>query len=371
VAGTAPPRPTVSLFTGPARPTPVTHVGIVGAGAAGAAAARALTGRGAAVTVLEKSEAVCGRAATRTRTVDGHQITYDYGANYLKDDDEGVVELVRDVLDGEGLVEVAGPVHVFDESGTVSPGRDADERKRSYRTGLSTLGERLLDGTGARVEHGVRARRLRRSDDRWHVADDDGHEWGPFDALLLTPPAPQTERLLRAGEPGERRRALADAAGAVPYRSIYTGVLGYEFRLDRPYYGLVNVDKEHEVGWISREEHKPGHVPAGQTVLVVQANPEWSVAHADADPAEATAALADHAARVVGDDRLADPAWTDHQFWRHALPDDGVAPDPVAAAADAGLHVAGDWVAGAARLHAAVRSGLATAEAIPAPDRRG
>ncbi len=349
----------------------MTHVGIVGAGAAGAAAARTLTDRGVTVTVLEKSNVVCGRAASRTREYDGHRITYDYGANYLKDDDEGVVELVRDALDGRGLVEVDGSIHVFDESGAVSPGRDDDERRRSYRTGLSTLGDRLLDGTGARVEHRVRARRLRRSADRWRVVGDDGDEWGPFDALLLTPPAPQTERLLRAADPTATTGALADAAGAVPYRSIYTGVLGYEFRLDRPYYGLVNVDKEHEVGWISREERKPGHVPEGQTVLVVQANPEWSVAHADADPAAATAALADHAARVVDDDRLADPAWTDHQFWRHALPDDGVAPGPVADAADHDLYVAGDWVAGAARLHAAVRSGLATGEEIPVSDRRG
>jgi hypothetical protein len=72
---------------------------------------------------------------------------------------------------------------------------------------------------------------------------------------------------------------------------------------------------------------------------------------------------------VVGDRRLAEPAWTDHQFWRYALPDDGVATEPVAAAAGVGLHVAGDWVAGAARVHAAVRSGLETGERIA--DRRG
>jgi hypothetical protein len=348
----------------PRAPRRHVNVGIVGAGAAGAAAARALSEQAATVTVLEKSDVVCGRAATRTRGRGRHRVTYDYGANYLKDDDAGVVDLVSDRLDAEGLVEVEGPVHVFDESGTVEPGRDDQEVKRSYRTGLSTLAARLLDDTDARVRHGVRARRLRRPDERWVVVDDDGDERGPYDALLLTPPAPQTARLLRAGEPGERRRALADAADEVPYRSIYTGVLGYEFRLDRPYYGLVNVDKAHEVGWISREESKAGHVPDGQTVLVVQANEEWSVAHADADPAEATADLAAHAASVVGDDRLADPAWTDHQFWRYALPDAGVAPDPVDRAAEQRLYVAGDWVAGAARLHAAVRSGLDAAERI-------
>jgi predicted NAD/FAD-dependent oxidoreductase len=342
------------------------HVGIVGAGAAGAAAAFALDDH-ATVTLVEKSDVVCGRAATRTRAgPDGAPAyRYDYGANYLKDDDDRVTELVRSRLD-EGLVEAAGDVYTFDADGAVSPGRDADDHKWSYRTGIAALARRLLASTDARVRHGRRARRLRRRDGRWSVVDDEGDRWGPFDALVVTPPAPQTARLLRAGDPGARRAALADAADAVPYRTIYAAVLGYGFRLDRPYYGLVNVDKAHEVGWISREECKPGHVPDGETALVVQANDGWSRDHADADPDEAAAALADHAASVVGDDRLAAPAWTDTKLWRYALPDAGVDEAAVADAAAAGLYVAGDWVAGEARLHAALRSGLETGEAVAA-----
>jgi hypothetical protein len=345
----------------------MSHVGIVGAGAAGAAAAHALDDH-ATVTVLEKSDVVCGRAATRTRGRGRRQVTYDYGANYVKSDDDRVSALLTEQL-SEGLVEAEGPVYVFDGDGTVAPGRDADDHKWSYKTGIATLGRRLFDRTDAQVRHGVQARRLVRSNQRWRVVDDDSEEWGPFDEVILTPPAPQTARLCRAGEPGERRAALADAAAAVPYRSIYAGVCGYEFAVERPYYGLVNPEKDHEVGWISREECKPGHVPAGQTVLVVQANPEWSTAHADADPDEAAAELAGHAADILGDHRLADPAWTDGQFWRYALADDGAAPGPVEDAAAIGLHVAGDWVAGAARVHAAMRSGLETGERIA--DRRG
>jgi hypothetical protein len=345
----------------------MTRVGIVGAGAAGAAVAHALDGH-LNVTVLEKSDVVCGRAATRTRGRGRHQITYDYGANYVKGDDEGVADLLTAPL-SEGLVEAEGPVHVFDGEGEVDRGRDADGNKWTYETGISTLGARLFERTDARMRHGVRARRLYRRDGRWTVADDDGEEWGPFDDLVLTPPAPQTARICRAGDPDDARAALADAAEAVPYRSVYTGVCGYEFAIDRPYYALVNPGQDHEaVGWISREECKPGHVPGGQTVLVVQATPGWSVENAETDPDEATTELAGHAADVVGDHRLADPAWTDHKFWRYALADDGVARAPVAAAAEENLHVAGDWVAGAARIHAAVRSGLTVGERIV--DRR-
>jgi predicted NAD/FAD-dependent oxidoreductase len=69
----------------------MTDIGIVGAGAAAAAATHVLdeTVPDASITVLEKSGGVCGRAATRRRG----EVTYDYGANYLKADDDRVVDL--------------------------------------------------------------------------------------------------------------------------------------------------------------------------------------------------------------------------------------------------------------------------------------
>jgi predicted NAD/FAD-dependent oxidoreductase len=63
----------------------MTSIGVVGAGAAAAAACYVLDGTApdASITVLEKSGGLCGRAATRRRG----DVTYDYGANYIKDDD--------------------------------------------------------------------------------------------------------------------------------------------------------------------------------------------------------------------------------------------------------------------------------------------
>ena len=64
--------------------------------------------------------------------------------------------------------------------------------------------------------------------------------------------------------------------------------------LDVPYYALVNTDKEHDVGWVAREECKAGHVPDGETLLVVQASPAWADTHYDDPPAENVAELARH-----------------------------------------------------------------------------
>lgn len=341
----------------------MTHIGIVGAGAGAAAAAFTVDGAvpDADVTVFEKSGGLCGRAATRRHG----ELTYDYGANYLKADDDRVVELITETLDSEGLVDIAEPIYVFDADGEVSPGRDADEHKWSYRQGLTQIAKRLFARTDATVHRRTRIETVRRVGDRWEVDDASGVTRGPFDALLLNPPAPQTADLLRSAEwDSPVREALVDAVGDVAYRTVWTAVLHYPFPLDVPYYGLVNTDKAHAVGWLSRDECKSGHVPDGETLLIVQANHEWSVEHYDADPAENVAMLAEHAADIVGDDRLADPAWTDYQGWRYAQPETGVDRGPLDYACQEGLYLLGDWVAGEARVHAALANGLDVGERV-------
>ncbi|WP_302082044.1 NAD(P)/FAD-dependent oxidoreductase [Salinibaculum rarum] len=341
----------------------MTDIGFVGAGAATAAASFVLDGAlpDANITVLEKSRGVCGRAATRRR--DG--IRYDYGANYVKSDDERVVDLLTERLDTEGLVDVTEPIYTFDSSGTVSAGRDADEHKWSYERGLTQIAKRLFARTDATVEHETRVETVTRADDAWTVTDTDGKQWGPFDVLVLNPPAPQTAQLLADAEWDDPLRSdLAGAVGDVDYRTIYTAVLHYPFELDVPYYALVNTDKEHDVGWVAREECKGGHVPDGESLLIVQAGHEWSVAHYDDSPADNVAALAEMTVDIVGDDRLSDPDWTDHQGWRYALPEAGAPTGLLQSAERENLYFLGDWVAGEARLHAALRNGLDTGERI-------
>ena len=338
------------------------NIGVIGAGGAAAAATHVLDEAlpGAEITVLEKSGGVCGRAATRRRG----PVTYDYGANYVKGGDPRVVELLTEELSTEGLVSFEEPIYVFDGDGSVSTGRDNEGRRWTYREGLTAIAKRLFRGTDATVHRHTRVERIR-NDGGWHLVDTAGTQWGPFDIVLCNPPAPQTEELLREADwESPAREALIDAASAVEYRTIWTAVLGYEFELSVPYYALVNPGKDHEIGWIAREECKPGHVPDGESVLVVQANHDWSVKHFEAPPERVSDELATLTADVMNEDRLADPAWVDHQRWRYALPENGVAGGPVEGAAEEGLYVLGDWVAGDGRLHAALRNGIDTGERV-------
>ena len=334
---------------------------VVGAGAAGAAATYALRDQPVDVTVFEKSRGVCGRAATRRND----DCTYEYGANYLKDEDERVTELVTEILSTDGLIDVEEPIYAFERDGEIGEGRDSDSHKWTYESGITQLAKRLFAATDASVHNGVRVRTLDRQATGWHVSDAEGADRGRYDAVLLTPPAPQTADLLgEASWDHDHCRNLRKTVATVPYRTVISGMLHYPFELDVPWYAAVNTDKDHDIGWLAREECKAGHVPDGESLLLVQMNEPYSVANYDLHPDKLLDEIAQRTARLLDDERLTDPDWTDYQHWRYAQPEDTVDGDALATAADHDLYFAGDWVADEPRLHSAIRNGLETGEAI-------
>lgn len=326
-------------------------VGVVGAGVAGAGAAYALRESGADVTVLERCGEVGGRTASRER----RGCTYELGANYVHDD-ERTLDLLESL--GADHVEVEGPVWTFDREGRIERS-DRRERKWTAGGGLAGIVERLFDGGAAAVHLETPVRELLREEGRWAAIDDEGSHWGPYDALVLTPPAPATAAILaETGWQDERTVMLREVVGSVPYRPIRSVVLHYPLELDRPWYALVNEDKDHEVGWLAREERKPDHVPDGESLLLVQMSPSWSREHVETGADEAAAVAADAVAELVGDDRLRDPDWTDERRWRHALPDAGDNREVLRRTEDAGLYFAGDWLVGEGRVHRSLWTGI-------------
>ncbi|GAA0673445.1 NAD(P)/FAD-dependent oxidoreductase [Natronoarchaeum mannanilyticum] len=335
------------------------RVAVVGGGVAGAAVAHALGADRVDVTIFERADRVGGRTATRRRG----EAVYDYGANYVTDDDERVAELLAEEL-SDGLVDIAEPVWTFDADGQISEGR-GNGRKWTYEGGVETLAGRLVDRSDATVETGAEVTGLGRDGEEWMVETSDGRVFEPFDGVVLTPPAPQTGELLADADwDHDRKDALVGALRDVPYRTIWSLALHYPDELERPYYALVNTDRDHEIGWLSREECKPGHVPDGESLLIVQMAPDWSAERYDADGADVVAEALPIVADLLDDDRLADPDWTDHQRWGLALPDDGVDPALLDAVDEDGLWFAGDWVAGEARSHAAIGTGLDAGDRI-------
>lgn len=333
----------------------VTRVAVVGAGAAAAGVAYTLAATDAETVVFEARDRVGGRAASATRG----DTVYDYGANYVTDDAERPATFLRAVASPTDTPE---PVYTFDETGTVSPGRDSDGRKWSAPEGVQALVGRLLDAAGATVHTDAPVDRLVRTADGWRV--DATPATGTFDAVVVTPPAPVTADLLaRSAWDDPARDELVAAAREVSYATVWSAALGYERALDRPYYALVCTADGTRASWFARESCKPGHVPDGE-VVIAQGGHEWSATHADADPAWVTAELAEATREVIGESWLAEPAWSEAVCWEHALVEGELLPGPRRAAQAAGLYCAGDWVAGEARVHAALASGVETGERI-------
>ena len=336
------------------------RLAIVGAGAAGMTAAWALRTREMEITVFEKSRGPTGRAATRGRS--GNR--YDHGANFLTLDRPRVREVVLEGLPTDELATIEPGIWTFDGDGTVAPPNSDDDTRYTYRRGINTLGKLLDKGCPAQIATETRIEALRGGDGQWTLVDTNGETHGPFHAVLLTPPAPQTADLLSAST-GPAAHDLADAVGEASYAAQFTVVLGYDRRISRPnpFYGLLNDDREHAVAWIGFEDVKPGHVPEGQSVVVIQMSPSWTAKRLETDPDDYVADVKSMAASVCGC-TLKRPSWYDTQRWRYSLPVEGADVDTLAQGAEHGLFFAGDYVAGTGRIAAAMETGLNAADAI-------
>lgn len=335
------------------------RVAVIGAGPAGMGVIDRLSETGVALEVFEKSGGVCGRAASRRR--DG--CTYDHGANYITIDDDRTAALIERLGTADAAA-IEAPVWVYDEDGRPTPGDPPSGVHWTYEDGITQFAKRVLAGADATVHRRTRIVRLESASGAWTLSDTDGSRHGPYAWVVLTPPAPQTAALLAASDAPATLDPVVAAIDAVPYRSVHTVVLHYPFPSSFEWYAVVDPDQARPVGWLSREECKQGRVPAGESLWIAQLSGGYSRRHAETPDAQIADEVSDILAQTVGDDRYRLPDWTDHQWWRYALPEDAVEPvvhDPLA---DARLRVAGDWVTGVGRVPAAFWNGYDQAAVI-------
>ena len=344
------------------------RIAIIGAGPAGLAAA--LTLRQHTVEVFEKSRGVSGRAASRGRETPAGIWRYDHGANYLTaPEGSAAAELLAGALAPAGPVELKGRIWTFDGSGRLAAGdpeRDAVP-KWTFPDGISRLGKQLAAASGAAVHTGMAVTRLAAARGGWTLEFEDGSHRERFDAVLLTPPAPQSADLLaHSTVEADLRTVLVDGLRAAPYRAQFSAILAFDERLRRPAgdaYAYVNTDGEHPLAWVAFEEDKPGHVPPGCSLLVVQASAGWTVSNYDL-PFENVAIQAQGLVEKLFDQELPAAAWTDVQRWRYALPAGPASGVALASGAAHGLYFAGDFIGGRGRIHEALAYGIETGRTI-------
>lgn len=337
---------------------------IIGAGVTGLAAAHRLHSAvpPLEIVVFEKSKAVGGRVATRRF----NGATFDHGAQYIKTPSLPLHELLTKELAHETLHDIPLPVWTFDRDNRIAPGdpQQNAEKKWSYEEGNTQLAKELARNLDVRFDQ--RISRLARAEAGWALWTEDNNNVYQADAVLLTPPAPQTAEIIADSDlPSEVRDALAAELAKVIYRQILTVTLGYPRRpRPRPYYALVNSDKQHPISWLAFEHLKAGRKTAGQGVYILQMGPAWSSEHWDDAPNVLAAAGAELLTALLSQP-LRSPLWSNRQAWRYALPD-GRADFDTLNAALPGLFFAGDFTAGLGRVHLAIEQGWAVAERLQA-----
>lgn len=238
------------------------RVGIIGAGMAGLAAARALKQAGVEAVILEKSRGPGGRVHTRSK----NGFVWDTGATSVAPRGKAIESMILNELPTDDLVEIQKPIYIH-EGLRVTPGDSSRKVKRyTYRSGIQKLAFLLADGLDIRYNTSVD--KVTRNGEMYAVNDE------IFDALILTPPIPQTTQILWSLE---ESRAFANAK----YRPCISVLLGFDQPTPTvPYFALLEPEQSHPLTWLSLESGKsPDRAPEGQSTMVAQLSPRFSLEH--------------------------------------------------------------------------------------------
>lgn len=308
----------------------------MGAGMAGASAARRLAEAGFAVSVFDKGRQVGGRMASRRDRESG--LRFDHGAQILRAHGPAF----RHCLDDWRARGIVAP---WDAPGTDAAVPDMTAPVRDLLAGLE-------------VHVGRTVTSLTRDAAGWRLALAEAPEARVFDALVLTPPAPQTERLLGSMAPNVGAAGFAGLREAA-YAPCWSLMLATQREL--PFAGDVLRPDEGPIAAVFRESAKPGRSETAPHVTL-HASPEWSAAHLEETPAAVEAALLAALGALLG--LAITPTHRRAHRWRYALVT-ATCGAPYLYDAAARLGYAGDACLGP-RVEAAYDSGAALAERLAA-----
>jgi len=265
---------------------------VIGAGISGLACARALTGAGIRVRVLDRGNRAGGRMASRT--LHGRQV--DLGASYLTASSGSPFAAVVEDWLARGLARpwtdtfaVAGPDGVREtRTGPMRYGAPG---------GLRELVVDLARGVDLTQQHTVTA-----------VEAGPLVDGEPCAAAVLALPDPQARRLLTRGSPAD---GALDARGWQPTLSVALGWGARQWPADL--HGAFVHDSP-VLDWIADDGDRRGD---GAPVLVAHTTPAFSEQHLG-DPDAATDAVVAAVQRSLG---IAEaPEWSHVHRWTFAKP---------------------------------------------------
>lgn len=321
------------------------RIAIIGAGLAGLSLAHALKGR-AELAIFEKARGVSGRLSTRY----ADPYHFDHGAQYFTARDKRFQDFLKPLL-AAGLVAEWAPRVVTLTKGEAPYKRDWFEPHYVATPRMNRLAQHLAEGLPVSVAVEIAA--LEKQPEGWLLHDKTGTAHGPFDWVISTAPAAQTQKLFPA------ECAFQPTLAQVRMTGCYTVMIGTQTPL--PWHWQAAVVKDSPLGWLAVNHTKPGREGFAAS-LVVQSTDVWAEAHIDEDVPAMQALLLEELEALTGWRPAAEDHVATHR-WRYA----GTAtPAGEDCLMDASLRLAacGDWCLGG-RVEAAYLSAMALAEKLP------
>ena len=306
---------------------------VIGAGLAGLTCAEGLRSGGHEVALFDKGRGAGGRMASRRVQTTHGEAGFDHGAQYMTAHDPAFAARLADWASG-GL---AARWPAAGEAAWVGvPSMKAPLRRMAAEFGVRWM---------ARIEA------LEADGDGWRLHGE-GADAARYDGVVVALPAEQAGALLAPVAADMAQRAIA-----TPSTPCWTMMAAFAERL--PIAEDVLRDRG-EIGWAARNSAKPGRTAL--EAWVVQATPDWSLAHLEDAPAGVLAAMQGMLAGEAGAP-LAGKLFVSVHRWRYARSGgsgEGMLWDPARR-----LGACGDWLLGP-RVESAFLSGRRLAAAIQA-----
>ena len=289
------------------------HWAIIGSGLAGVTLAKELAVKHD-VTIFEKSHSSAGRMATRRRSADSHEFSFDHGAQYFTIKGDGFQTAMQPYLD-QGIVQPWSAKMVTIAGDTLKPRPSSHP---IYVASPSMTGLVKAMATGLDIRHKVEIKSITSTPDasqgQWILTDSDGNEYGAFDGVVTAIPAHQAAQLMPLAKP---------ALDHVKMLGCFTIMMGFDdfeaFKEDLCHDWPEDCDaayiEDSPLGFIAINSSKPerGNKPS----VVVQANNAWADQRLDEDPKEIETFLHQEIKTTLGLD-AAKAAVTSFHRWRYA-----------------------------------------------------
>lgn len=245
---------------------------IIGAGLSGLMAALQLQSSGKQVTLIDKGQTTGGRLATRTI---GPGLA-DTGAQFFTVREPTFQHYVEQW-------QRASLVYVWStgwSDGSLLGGGAHDGYPRyAVHGGMNALANylsRQLIDQGVIIHTGQRITAVTQQADGW-VATDEADNSYSADALVLTPPVPQSLALLAAGNVA-LTSTDREALERITYAPCLCGIFWLEGQIDLPAPGAIQRPGA-DLAWVADNQRK-GISPAA-TLITIHAGPTYSADHYD------------------------------------------------------------------------------------------